>query len=327
LLLVQAGASPGQQVPRPTPSFPTASCTSHFRVAFVADVAGLRSTAEAQAYRGLLQALAGSACTSSELINSRRPSDYVASLEAVSRRNDLVVAGSFLLSDAVVQVAQRNRKSKFVLLDPIVNPPAFENLAVLRFRRDQGAFLAGALAALLTRSGIVAGVYGPGGPDDQTMRDAFEAGAAFQRPGIMVLGAYQPADQGEPYNDPAWGAAQAGWFAGQGADVIFGSGGETGRGALNGAAQAGIYCIATELSSDPARPRCVAASVEIDVSLAMQILVQKLETNWQSGTISLGVKEKVLRLDLFGPAGGSAFASRLDFLAGRLMDGSLSSGR
>jgi basic membrane protein A len=290
-------------------------------------VAGIRSTAEAQAYRGLVQALATSSCTSSELISSRRPSDYLAGLEGAARRDEVVVAGSFLLTDAVVQAAQRNPKGKFVLLDPIVNSPALENLLVLRFRRDQGAFLAGALAAMLSRSGVVAGVYGPGGSDDQAMRAAFDAGAAFQGGAVVVLGAYQPVDEGQPYGEPDWGAAQAIRFVSQRADVIFGSGGETGRGALTGAAQAGVDCIGSDLSADLSRPSCVAASIDVDLTKAMQVLVQQLQAKWQPGTMALGLQEKVVNLHLYGPALGSGIGSHLDSVAVRLMDGSLSSVR
>ena len=92
---------------------------------------------------------------------------------------DVVIAGSFLLTDAVVEIARANPATHFVLVDPLVSPPDVPNLAVLTFRSDQAAFLAGALAGILTGNGVVAGIYGPAGAIDQANRLGFERGARF----------------------------------------------------------------------------------------------------------------------------------------------------
>jgi len=89
-------------------------------------------------------------------------------------RYDLVIAGSFLLTDDVVQIARANPATHFVLVDPLVIPTGPANLQVLVFRDDQAAFLAGALAGLVTQTGVVAGVYGPEGTGDKNNRLGFE---------------------------------------------------------------------------------------------------------------------------------------------------------
>src|SRR5207247_9600608 len=131
---------------------------------------------------------------------------------------DVRMAARCRVADAVAGAARAKPWTRFVLVDPLVATPRLGNLAVLSFREDQAAYLAGALAGLLTRSGVVAGVYGPDGATDYVHRLGFEYGARYARPGVRVLGAYQPASEGAPYGNPGWGAAQARAFIAQDSD-------------------------------------------------------------------------------------------------------------
>ena len=295
LLLVQAGASGTRPALVPSPAA-TQGCAPTFRVAFVADVAGLGSSVDAAGWRGVNQALRQIACGRAELALPGRPSEYRRMLQAYPGY-DLMIAGSFLLTDPVVDVARANPTRHFLLVDPIVMPPDVPNLAVLTFRSDQAAFLSGALAGMMTQTNVVAGVYGPQGTMDVTNRAGFEHGARYARPGVRVLGAYQPAD-GAPYENPAWGADQARAFSQQHADIIFGAGGTTGQGALLGAAQSGVACIDADIvaSSDPG---CLLASSMKFIDRGVQLTVaDAIAGPWRSGLRSLGLAQRAVGLSL-----------------------------
>jgi basic membrane protein A len=264
-------------------------------VGFVADVAGLRSSVDAAGWRGVAEALRESSCLHADLALPTRPSDYRRMLQAYIRY-DLVIAGSFLLTDPVVEAARANPATHYLLVDPIVVPSGPSNLAVLTFRNDQAAFLAGALAGIVTQTGVVAGVYGPEGANDRGNRAGFEHGALYARPGVRVLGAYQPAQDGSPYLNPVWGADQARAFASQHADVIFGAGGTTGEGALLGAAESGIVCIGADIdaSNDPG---CLLATSMKFVERGVRMAVaDAIAGRWQGGTRALGLAENAVGL-------------------------------
>ncbi|HEY9288596.1 MAG TPA: BMP family ABC transporter substrate-binding protein, partial [Candidatus Dormibacteraeota bacterium] len=230
------------------------------------DVAGMQ--ADAAVYQGMVKAIAGVRCASDRVLTSVHVADYERNLQlAVDQRSDLVIAPSFLLADAVSVVARANPETRFMLVDPLLVPSPLPNLLSIQFRREQSAFLAGALAGLLTKTGIVAGIYGPGDRTDRQQRAGFEHGAEYVRPGVRVLGADQPADDGAPYDNPAWGDSQARAFAAQGADVIFGAGGTTGTGALRGAAATGRLCIAVDLAIPfgSSAPSCLVGNATTDV--------------------------------------------------------------
>jgi basic membrane protein A len=323
LLLLQPGAT---GIHRATTRVP-ARCAQVFRVGFVADVAGLDSRADAAGWRGVREGLRGLPCAHADVAVPTHPSDYRPLLQSYAGY-DLVVAGSFLLTDAVLDAARANPGTRFVLVDPMVAPMAPPNLAVLVFRDDQAAYLAGALAGMVTKSGVIAGVYGPGGAADQRNRTGFEHGAAYVRPGVRVLGAYQPAADGLPYANPGWGAAQARAFVRQSADVIFGTGGSTGKGALRGAAQAGSSCIgADDPSPDPAVSDCLLASAIKHVDRGVALMVADAAAGrWASGIRAVGLVEGAVEL---APVQHELFARQweaLQTIAGKLSAGTLTTG-
>jgi basic membrane protein A and related proteins len=291
----------------------------------VADVAGLRSSVDAAAWRGVREAIGDRPCRHADLALPARPSEYRRLLQAYAGY-DLVIGGSFLLTDPIVDVARANPATHFLLVDPIVLPPAVPNLEVLTFQSDEAAFLAGALAAMVTRTSVVAGVYGPQGPMDVTNRMGFEHGAQYTSHGVRVLGAYQPGG-GTPYQEPAWGADQARAFAGQGADVIFGAGGTTGQGALLGAAQSGVACINADLAPSADR-RCELATSLKFVDRGVQMTVaEAIAGDWRSGVHPLGLAQGAVGLSLAtDPRLTVEIRGRLQVISDLLAAGTLTTG-
>jgi basic membrane protein A len=332
LLLVQAGAAGMRPKPATTATTATAatsSCPRNFQIGFVADVAGLNSRADAAAWQGVGQALRHRPCAHADLAIPTRPSQYLSLLQGDADHGvDLVIAGSFLLTGAAVDAARANPETHFLLVDPIVAPAGPANLAVLTFRLDQADYLAGALAAMVTRTGVIGGVYGPGGAPDQRDRNGFEHGALYVRHDVRLLGAYQPAADGRPYNNPVWGATQARVFAQQSADVIFGTGGSTGQGALAGAAQAEVSCIGADLdlSVDAAARSCLLASALKHVDRAVAITIADASAGrWAGGVHAVGLAEGAVELGLLRQLSPGQL-ERLRTITSLLVSGALTTG-
>jgi basic membrane protein A len=292
----------------------------------VADVAGLDSRADAAVWRGVRDGLRNLPCAHADAAVPKHPAEYRQLLQAYAGY-DLVIAGSFLLTDSVVDIARANPGTRFVLVDPIVAPAGPANLTVLVFREDQAAFLAGALAGMVSQTGVIAGVYGPFGAADQRNRTGFEHGAAYVRPSIRVLGAYQPAGDGLPYGNPGWGAAQAREFAQQDADIIFGIGGSTGNGALRGAAQSGVFCIGADEPTDPAVSDCLLASAikHVDRGVAL-IVADAAAGSWSGGRRSLGLSEGAVELAPVQQQLSTRQLEEIRTIAARLAAGALTTG-
>jgi basic membrane protein A len=168
--------------------------------------------------------------------------DYAKNIDTcVSEGFKAIITFGFLIADATDAAAKANPDVYFMGVDQNVADPAPKNWTGLVFREDQAGFLAGALAAQMTKSGTIAGIYGIQIPPVVKYRNGFEQGAKFINPDIKILGTYN-----DSFTTPDVGGANAKQFIGEGADVIFGAGGPTGTGGITAAAQAGVYVIGVD---------------------------------------------------------------------------------
>jgi len=174
-------------------------------------------------------------------IETQAQTDYEKNLQTcIGEGYDAIVTVGFLMAEATAKAAAENPDVYFIGVDQFVAAgPA--NLLGLQFREDQGGFLAGALAAQLSQSGIIGGVYGIDIPPVKKFRNGFEQGAQLINPDITLLGTYIPS-----FTDAAAGATAASQFLGEGADVIMGAGGPTGSGAIVEASKKGALVIGVD---------------------------------------------------------------------------------
>jgi basic membrane lipoprotein Med (substrate-binding protein (PBP1-ABC) superfamily) len=164
----------------------------------------------------------------------------------------------------------------------------------IQFREDQAGFLVGAMAALMTQSGTIAGVYGIDIPPVIKFRNGYEQGARYINPDINVLGVYI-----DSFTAPDRGAAAAEQFIGDGADIIFGAGGPTGSGAIAFAAtQEGVvgvigvdqdeYFTTFGGGETPGAERLITSAlkrVDNGVYQLLEIAAGTDATNWPGGSI------------------------------------------
>ncbi|MBE2183093.1 MAG: BMP family ABC transporter substrate-binding protein [Anaerolineae bacterium] len=214
-------------------------------VCLVTDVGRVNDgTFNQYAYEGMMRA-AEEFDLDSTFIETQAQTDYASHLATcVADEYDVVVTVGFLIGDATHAAAAENPDTLFIGVDQFVAEP-LPNYVGLQFREDQGGFLAGALAALMTESGTVAGVYGIDIPPVVKFRNGYEQGVAFINAEdgtyVQALGVYI-----DSFTAPDRGAAAAEQFMGEGADVIFGAGGPTGSGAIAFAAGEGAYVIGVD---------------------------------------------------------------------------------
>ena len=176
-------------------------------------------------------------------IETQNPTEYETHINTCLEGGyDIIITVGFALGDATHTAALDNTDVYFIGVDQDfsgVDP--LPNLVGLQFREDQAGFLAGAIAALMTETDIVAGVYGLDIFPVIKFRNGFEQGAKYINPDITTLGVYIP-----DFQAPDQGQEAAIQFIGEGADVIFGAGGPTGSGGITYAAAEGYYVIGVD---------------------------------------------------------------------------------
>jgi basic membrane protein A len=131
-----------------------------------------------------------------------------------------------------------------------------QNLAGLVFAEDQIGYLAGALAALMSKTGQIGAVCASDElPFMKRYGDGFLAGAASINPEVEASVVYHnEVGFDKTFIDPEWGAAMAISLVDSGTDIIFGAGGETGNNAIVTAVTRGAYGIGAEFDQYFALP-------------------------------------------------------------------------
>lgn len=192
------------------------------------------------AYQGLQQA-AADFDLDLNFIETVQPEDFERNIAAFADAGyDLIVTVGPAMAQATQQLAGQYPAIRFVALDAALDE-APANVQRILFREDQAGFLAGVLAGQLSRSQTVGVVSGPETPAVRRYSAGFAQGVALVCPTCEVLSvAIDSAD------DPSRGRAAALGLIAQGADLIFGLGGATGAGALQGAAHDGAWVIGAD---------------------------------------------------------------------------------
>jgi basic membrane protein A len=270
----------------------SSSCSKTYKVGLVTDVGKLSDKSfNANSWQGVLDAQSdASLCVSGRYIESNSKEDYQKNLRLFGDGGyDAVVAVGFNLGADAQTFAKAYPNVKVIMVDSAPDTPAPSNVLGLLFREDQAGFMAGAVSALYSKSGTIAGVYGLDIPPVHRYRAGFENGARYVRASVRTLGVYQTAcNCSKDFNDPDWGKARGLEFTDQGADVLFGAGGNTGNGALLAALQKNVACVGVDVdqfSSYPEADACLLTSAEKHLSLAVKSAVTEVvKGQFKSGT-------------------------------------------
>ncbi len=220
-----------------------------------------------------------------KVVESREQSQYVPNFSSLAEQKvDLIIGVGFLLKDAIKEVAPEYPNAHFALVDGVVKAP---NVACLLFKENQGAFLVGAIAAKMTKTGIVGFVGGMETPIVKKFEAGYRAGVMTANPKVKVLVSYAGT-----FKDPAKGEEMAIPEYNQGADIVFQVAGQTGLGVINAAKKMNKYVIGVDRDQHYLAPKNVITSmikrVDIAVFNAAKMVV---EGKFKGGIYRYGIKE------------------------------------
>lgn len=216
-------------------------------------IAGAPTPAQAGVYgsaRGAVAAWAGqNDAVLTELPTDSGAGEYLVNIDLLVERGYEVIVVLGSESDSALESAVEAHPGVYFVGVEIFDPADTANLSVVTFSDHEVGFLAGALAGLLTNSGDVAQILGSAlVPPVSDLRDGFANGVAYTNSRADTDAFFHPGDLDIAFNDPGWGAATASQALEAGADVIFGTGGETGHGALveTASLDGEAFCIAVD---------------------------------------------------------------------------------
>jgi basic membrane protein A and related proteins len=205
----------------------------------------------------------------------------------------LIVGVGLLFTDDITAIAREFPDKKFACIDYNPQPGAQipSNLSGIVFEEKKGSFLAGAIAALESKTGTIGFI---GGMDSNIIRKfetGFTEGARYVRPDIKVITGFIGMT-GSAFNDPAKGKELALGQYSKGADIIYEAAGASGMGVIEAARESGKLVICTDMDQGSLAPGHVLTSMTKAVDKAVFTTVDDaMNGRFQGG------KQRVFGLD------------------------------
>ena len=234
------------------------------------------------------------------------------------RGADPVVGIGFPQASSIEAVARDFPQRRFAIVDMVVNLP---NVQSFVFREHEGAFLAGLLAALASKTGKLGFVGGQDVPLVRKVLCGYEQGARHTNPTVQVISA-MTGSTNAAWTDPARGAELTRAQAAQGVDIVFAAAGSTGLGVLQAAKDLGMLGIGVDSNQNGLHPGAMLTSMlkRTDVAVYQAFMGVK------PGITSLGLKEGGLDLAFDEHNAGLVTpemrqrvdAAKADIIAGRI---------
>lgn len=143
---------------------------------------------------------------------------------------ELIIAPGFNQQDAIESVSAEYPNTNFVLIDAVAAER--DNVRSVVFRDQEGSYLVGYIAGLLSQTGTVGFVGGMDVPLIRNFNQGYEMGVQAACADCTVISNYVGVTP-DAWNDPATAKELASLQHAQGADIIFSAAGGSGRGVID----------------------------------------------------------------------------------------------
>ena len=302
-----ASVAPPSEAASEAPSTEPSAALTPIKVGVVTDVGQLEDKSFNQSSNEGALAAAEATGGTHNVIVTQAIGDYAANIQTfIDADFDVIVTVGFLIGTDTAIAAKANPDIKFVGVDQGVcvdaegvPDPTFAcagdaatlipNYQGIVFAEAQPGYLAGIVAASLSKTGTIGAVGGTNVPAVVNYWRGYENGAKSVNADIEVL--YQETDPNPSvgFNDQAKGRAIAGQFIGQDADVLFQIAGLTGVGVLEAACDANLVGIGVDVDQAVSLPnlaKCIVTSAEKKLKDTVQAVVTSVASDtFQAGTV------------------------------------------
>lgn len=261
-------------------------------VGLVFDIGGLGDKSfNDSAYRGLTMAK-DSLGVSIQYLEPAEGADREAALrQLASGPAGLVFGIGMLFTDDIAAVARDFPEKKFACVDLAVHEGTAlpSNLLGLKFREEEGCFLVGAIAGLVTKTNVVGFVGGMDSPQIHKFEAGYRAGIAAVNPACKLLVAYAGVSP-TAFKDPAKGKELALSQYDRGADIIFHASGSTGLGVFQAAREREALAIGVDADQQAEAPGRILTSMVKRVDIGVFDTIRDVkEGKFRGGIRTLGL--------------------------------------
>jgi basic membrane protein A len=190
---------------------------------------------------------------------------------------DLIIAQGFEWGDPAVKVGKDYPNMKFVVFTGLANS---SNVASIFPKQQEGAYLLGALAAMMSKTGVIGFVGGERYPNLLNIFEGYKQGARDINPNVKVLEIYL-----DDWDNSTKGKEAALSQINEGADLLLHVADTSGHGVIQAAKEKGVYALGAISDQNKLASNTVLTSFVLDVEKAFDQAVKMVQTGNFSGQI------------------------------------------
>ena len=271
------------------------------------------------AYQGLMR-IKDSLGAEVSHIQTKTPAEFEENFRQYGAQGySLVFGHGFEFQDAATRVAPEFPKTVYVTTSGTTAGP---NLAGMTFGFADASYLAGILAASVTKTGRLGVIGGTELPPVVESFRAFQKGARVVNPAIEIVTSYVG-----NWDDVSAGKEQALAQISHGVDVIFQNADAAGLGVFQAAREKKALVIGSNSNQNGVAPDVTLGSVVIDLPLAFLTIAKEIQAGtFKPGVIELGESSRVVMLVLnptLAQRIPPAARTRIDSLQAKMLAGQL----
>ncbi len=230
-----------------------------------------------------------------ESIDPGDGSDRESALRKLASRKDigLIFGVGFIFTEDINNIAKEFPDKKFACIDYSVDPTKsiLPNVQAVEFREEEGSFLVGALAGMITKTNKVGFIGGMESSLIRKFETGYEQGVKYSNPECKVLSAYVSVSP-EGFKNPGKAKEIALNQILSGADIIYHASGLSGLGLFEAAREKNILAIGVDMDQEKEAPGFVLTSMVKQVDEAVfQTIKEFKDNNFKGGIKIYGLKD------------------------------------
>jgi basic membrane protein A len=190
---------------------------------------------------------------------------------------DMIIAQGFEWGDPAVKVGKDYPNTKFVVFTGLANST---NVASIFPKQQEGAYLLGALAAMMSKTGVIGFIGGERYPNLINVYEGYKQGAKAIDNNIEVLDTYL-----NDWDSPEKGNEAAMSQINKGADLLLHAADTSGHGVIQAAKEKGVYAFGAVSDQNILAPNTVLSSFVLDVVKAFDQAAKMVQEGNFTGQI------------------------------------------
>jgi basic membrane protein A len=215
--------------------------------------------------------------------------------DAADAGNDIIIAHGFEWGDPAVKVAKDYPNTKFVVFTGLTNST---NVASICPMQQEGSFLLGALAGMMTKTNSLGCVGGKAYPNIINIFEGFKQGAQLTNSNVKITCVFI-----DDFQNPAKGKEAGLSLVNNGADFLIHVADLSGQGVIEAAKEKGIYAFGVVADQNKLAPNTVLSSFVLDIEKAFDQAIKMV----QNGNFSGQLYKPGLEITKGGPGQGIVY--------------------